>query len=155
MDKDKVKYLLTEALGRNEELFLVSFDISTANQIFVVIDGDNGVPVSECIRISRSIEQNLDREEGDFSLEVATFDVAHSLILPRQYEKNVGRKLKIKTIENEKFEGDLISFSEEDGVLLKWKERVPKTLGKGKVTVEKEQAFSLDSIKEAKVVIIF
>ena len=37
------------------------------NEIKVVIDGDNGVKVEDCMFISRAIEGNLDRDEVDFS----------------------------------------------------------------------------------------
>jgi len=156
MDKKLVKNLLAEALELNKDLFLVDFDISDNNHISVVIDGDKGVNVKECMRVSRNIEHNLDRESEDFSLEVSSFDIAHSLKLPRQISKNIGRKLKVKTNTDEKFEGTLFSYSEDNNILvLQWKERVPKIIGKGKMTIEKQQEISFDDIKEAKVVIIF
>ena len=155
MDRKEVKSLLDEALELNKELFLVYFDINESNHISVIVDGDKGVSVSECMRISRNIDHNFDREEEDFSLEVSSFDISHSLTIPRQYIKNIGRKLKIKTVADEKFEGTLLSFSDDNKFVLKWKERVPKTIGKGKMTVEKQQEFSIDDVKEAKVVIIF
>ena len=155
MDRESVKSLLDEAIELNKELFLVHFDISTSNHISVIVDGDKGVSVSECMRLSRSIENNFDREEEDFSLEVSSFDVSHSLTMIRQYIKNIGRKLKVKTIANTKYEGTLLSVSDEGDVTLQWKERVPKTLGKGKMTVEKQQEINIEDVKEAKVVIIF
>ena len=155
MDKKLVKSLLDEALELNKELFLVYFDINEANHISVIIDGDKGVTVSECMRVSRNIEHNMDRDEEDFSLEVSSFDISHPLTMPRQYIKNIGRKLKVKTKSDEKFEGTLLSFTEDNKFVLQWKERVPKTLGKGKMTVEKQQELSIDDVKEAKVVIIF
>ncbi len=155
MNKRLVKDLLDEVLELNEGLFLVHFDINDSNHISVIIDGDKGVNVSECMRISRNIEHNLDREEEDFSLEVSSFDITHSLSMPRQYIKNIGRKLKVKTTDDQKFEGTLLSFSEDNKFVLQWKERVPKTLGKGKMTVEKQQELSIEDVKEAKVVIIF
>jgi ribosome maturation factor RimP len=155
MDRKLVRSLLDEALELNKELFLVYFDINEANHISVIIDGDKGVTVSECMRVSRNIEHNMDRDEEDFSLEVSSFDISHPLTMPRQYIKNIGRKLKVKTKSDEKFEGTLLSFTEDNKFVLQWKERVPKTLGKGKMTVEKQQELSIDDVKEAKVVIIF
>ena len=155
MDRKLVKSLLDEVLELNKELFLVLFDINDANHISVIIDGDKGVNVSECMRISRNIENNLDREEEDFSLEVSSFDISHSLTIPRQYMKNIGRKLKVKTITDDKYEGTLLSLSDDNNFVLQWKERVPKTLGKGKMTVEKQQEINISDVKEAKVVIIF
>ena len=79
-------------------MYLVDLSISENNKIQVIVDGDNGVPLSECIRISRSVDNNLDREEEDFSLEVTTPDIAHPLKVKRQYIKNINRILKVKTL---------------------------------------------------------
>ena len=68
------------------------------NQIKVIIDGDNGVLVEDCMFVSRAIEHNLDREEEDFSLEVASAGAASPLTHTRQYIKNIGRTLEVKTI---------------------------------------------------------
>lgn len=151
--QEKVKELLEEALANNPSLFLIDLHVSEANHIKVVIDGDHGVKVEDCITISRAIEHQLDREENDFSLEVLSAGVSEPLQQLRQYHKNVGRKLKVKTAE-EVVEGELIAASEE-GVSLKWKTREPKPVGKGKVTVQKEATIPFDQIVEAKVMITF
>jgi len=134
-------------------LFLIELSISVNNKIQVVVDGDNGVPLSECIRISRNVEHNLDREEEDFSLEVTTPDIAHPLTEKRQYIKNIGRILKVKTVEQE-FEGTLAE-ADQDKIILQWKAREPKPIGKGKITVEKTVTIAYKDIKEAKVKIVF
>lgn len=79
MDQTKVKDLVDEALSLNESLYLIDLSISLNNRIQVTVDGDNGVPLSECIRISRNVDSHFDREEEDFSLEVSTPDIAHPL----------------------------------------------------------------------------
>lgn len=153
MDQTKIKDLVDEALALNESLFLIELSISINNKIQVIVDGDNGVPLSECIRISKNIEKSLDREEEDFSLEVATPDIAHPLKLKRQYIKNIGRILKVKTSEEE-VEGTLVE-ADEDKIVLNWKAREPKPIGKGKVTVQKTATLEYKDIKEAKVKIVF
>lgn len=141
------------ALEEDKSLFLIDFKVGADNAIKVVLDGDQGVNLQDCMRISRAIEHNLDREEEDFSLEVTSAGAASPLILPRQYSKNVGRKLQVRT-ENETFEGNLTSVSE-DSIILEWKAREPKPIGKGKVTVQKKQEIGFSDIKEAKVIITF
>ena len=79
------------------DLFLIDFSISENNEISVSIDGDNGVKVEDCIFISREIEGNLDRDEIDFSLKVASCGATSPLIKARQYSKHYGRTLSIKT----------------------------------------------------------
>ncbi|MCT4628986.1 ribosome assembly cofactor RimP [Winogradskyella sp.] len=154
MFKDTVKDLLDSALDERKDLFLIDFEILSDNTIRIIIDGDNGVLVEDCIFVSRAIEHNLDREEQDFSLEVASCGAASPLQLPRQYTKHVGRHLEVKTVEGETLEGQLVEANEES-VMLKWKAREPKPVGKGKVTVTKEATIAYSDIKEAKVKIKF
>ena len=153
MNQTAVKDLVDEALALNESLYLIELSISVNNKIQVIVDGDNGVPLSECMRISRNINNSFDREEEDFSLEVATPDIAHPLVVKRQYIKNLNRILKVKTLE-EKFEGTLVE-ADEDKIVLNWKAREPKPIGKGKVTVQKTATIEYKDIKEAKVKIVF
>ena len=151
MFKDKVQGLLEEILGEDDGLFLIDFSVAADNSIKVVLDGDNGVSLADCMKVSRHIEHNLDREEHDFSLEVTSVGVSTPLQLPRQYAKNVGRKLKVKT-ENDTFEGNLEEATDE-GITLTWKTREPKPIGKGKVTVRKEAKIDFSDIREAKVMV--
>jgi len=153
MKKETVESLVNEAVEENERLFLIDLSFSSDNKIIVIVDGDDGVPLKECIRISRHIEHNLDREEEDFSLEVTTPGATSPIINKRQYKKNIGRVLQVKT-DTENFEGTLIE-STDQSITLEWKAREPKPVGKGKVTVVKNATLTYDSIKEAIVKIIF
>jgi ribosome maturation factor RimP len=153
MKKERVEQFVVEALSKDPSLFLIDLEILQDNKIAIVIDGDKGVPLNECIRVSRAVEGNLDREEEDFSLEVSSPDITKPLKVKRQYAKNKGRTLKVKTKE-EKFEGMLEEVSD-DGILLTWKTREPKPVGKGKVTVEKKENIAYNNIVEAKVKLIF
>ncbi|PRX52483.1 ribosome assembly cofactor RimP [Salegentibacter salegens] len=153
MLQDKVENLLKEAFQENNSLFLIDLNITNDNKISVVIDGDSGVSVNDCIAVSRKIEHNLDREEEDFSLEVSSAGVSEPLRLERQYRKNLGRKLQVTT-NNEKIEATLTDV-DQDGIKLNWKAREPKPVGKGKHTVEKETVLPYSEITDAKVMITF
>lgn len=152
--REKVEQLLENALEKNKSLFLIDLNISDDNQIRVILDGDTGVTVEDCIAVSREIEHNLDREEYDFSLEVMSAGLSEPLSIPRQYKKNIGRNLKIKTKNGEKFEGEVIAAND-DSCTLTWTAREAKPVGKGKVTVEKEAVLPYKDIMEAKVMITF
>ena len=154
MDKEKVINLLNNALEENPSLFLIDLKFLPENKIYVEVDGDTGVSLKECIRINREIEQNLDREEEDFSLEVTSPDVANPLKVKRQYIKNINRILEVKLQDNTKVEG-LLKAVNEDSIELEWKAREPKPIGKGKVTVVKNETVLFSTILEAKVKIIF
>jgi ribosome maturation factor RimP len=151
--KEKVTNLLEDGLLEKPSLFLVDLSISDSYKITVTLDGDNGVNLQDCIDVSRMIENNLDREEQDYSLEVASAGVSSPLKLVRQYKKNIGRTLKVKTA-GETIEAKLEAASEES-ITLSWTAREPKKIGKGKETVEHKREIPYSEIKEAIVTIIF
>lgn len=152
--KEKVAQLLNEALAENETLFLVDFSISESNKITILIDGDQGMPISECVRISRFIQKELDQDELDYSIDVSSPGIDLPLQNIRQYKKNLNRKLKVTTNEDDVFEGTLIEV-DDDKIILSWKQREPKPTGKGKHTIEKVEEIKYTEIKEAMVQIIF
>jgi len=154
MFRTKVKTLLDNCLEERPDLFLIDFDVLGDNAIKVVIDGDNGVLVGDCMLVSRAIEHNLDREEEDFSLEVTSAGAAAPMSHKRQYKKNIGRTVDVKATNNLKFEA-LLADANDEGITLVWKTREPKPVGKGKVTVQKEAKLAYNDIIEAKVKIKF
>ncbi len=151
--KEKVSELLKAGLEENPSLFLIDLTITDAFKIIVTLDGDNGVTLQDCIDISRAIEHNLDREEQDFSLEVASGGVSAPLKLVRQYKKNIGRTLQVKTA-TDIITAELVDVNDEF-ITLTWTAREPKKIGKGKETVEKRQEIPYTDIKEAIVTITF
>ena len=152
--RGKVAQLLEEVLEEYKSLFLIDLSISTDNKITVILDGDLGVTVEDCMAVSRAIEHNLDREEVDFSLEVMSAGVSEGLKIPRQFAKNVGRFLKVKTTQDQTVEGELTQV-DENAITLVWKAREPKPVGKGKVTVQKQALLLFEDIIEAKVLVKF
>ena len=150
--KEKVNELLNAGLEEKPSIFLIDLTITDAMKIIVTLDGDQGVTLQDCIDISRAIEHNLDREEQDFSLEVASAGLA-PLKLTRQYKNNVGRTLILKTA-TETIEAALVDAND-DFVTLAWEAREPKKIGKGKETVQKRQEIPYSDIKEAIVTVTF
>ena len=150
--KDQVNELVQVALDSRPDLFLIACKISTDNHISILLDGDEGVNLQSCVGVSRQIEHNLDREQHDFSLEVASAGVGSPLKKTRQYVKNVGRKLRIERNQAPTIEGTLVDANEEK-VTLEWKQREPKPVGKGKVTITKQETLSYQEIVSAKVLV--
>jgi ribosome maturation factor RimP len=151
--KEKVNDLVLEVLLEKPAVFLIDLIITDAFKICVTLDGDAGVALQDCIDVSRAIENNLDREEQDFSLEVASVGVGSPLKMVRQYKKNVGRTLIVK-VATETIEAELVEAND-NFITLSWKAREPKKLGKGKETVQKRQEIRYSEIKEAIVTVTF
>ncbi len=151
--KEQVKQLLDAGLAEKPSVFLTDFTITDANKIIITLDGDNGVQLQDCMDISRAIEHNLDREEIDFGLEVASVGVGTPLKMTRQYIKNIGRMLIVK-VGDQTIEAILTNANEEN-ITLSWEAREPKKLGKGKETVQKIEQISYADITEAIVTVTF
>lgn len=153
IDSQKVQKLLDAALIE-QEAFLVDFQIAPGNVIQVLVDTLEGISLEGITAISRAIEHNLDREEEDFELQVSSPGVGSPLQVREQYQQNIGRDLKVKLQDGSKQEGELVDFID-DILTLQWSERVPKEVGKGKVTVKKDVKLNLSEIKEARVQVRF
>jgi ribosome maturation factor RimP len=151
--KETVQSLLSDALAERPSLFLIDFEITNENKITVTIDGDGGVILQDCIDISRAIEHNIDREEHDFALEVASAGLSTPLKFVRQYKNNIGRTLIVKW--NSQIIEATLADANEDFITLTWKTREPKKIGKGKETVLKTQEIPYSEIKEATVTVTF
>ena len=100
--QQRVEMLLSEAFGKRPDLFPISLKVGADQSIRIIVDGDAGVTLQDCMEISRAVEHQLDREAYDFSLEVSSAGATAPLELPRQYRKNLGRTLEVKTGEREK-----------------------------------------------------
>lgn len=152
--KERVKVLLDEALEQKASLFLIDLVITDDNKISVTLDNDNGVILQDCIDVSRAIEHELDKDELEYSIDVASAGVSTPLKFIRQYKKNVGRNLKVTTNGLEKVEAKLID-ADDDKITLEWQSREPKKIGKGKETVNNKKEIAYQDIKEAIVLISF
>lgn len=152
--KSKVESLVHEFLETRKDLYLVELKISAGDDITVILDGDEGLSLQDCLDASRAIEFNLDREEHDFSLQVMSPGLSEPLQFPRQYRKNIGRELEVLLNDGEKIQGE-ITAADEEGVALVLRYRRPKLVGKGKEDVVEEKQIPYTEIKKALIVIKF
>jgi ribosome maturation factor RimP len=132
----------------NTDKFLVELLVKPGNKIFIFIDGDHGVMISDCVELSRFVESQLDRESEDFELNVSSSGADQPIKLPRQYIKNVGRSLQVKLSEENSVSGKLEAVTE-TGIILttpgdKKKKLPPETLN-----------IPYESMVESKVIISF
>lgn len=152
--KTKIEELLTGFLREREDLFLIDLKISAADDITVILDGDNGVSLQDCLDASRAIEFSMDREEHDFSLQVMSAGLSEPLATPRQFRKNIGRELDIQLSDDTTAQGELAKADDEK-ITLVLRYRKPKEVGKGKVDVVEEREIPYADIKKALVTIKF
>jgi len=93
---------------KDSPLFLLDVIIRKGNRILVTIDGDQGVSIADCAKLSRYIESRLNREEEDFELQVSTAGADSPLKLKRQYPGHCGRTLEVSLIDGRKLRAVLV-----------------------------------------------
>ncbi|MBS1549469.1 MAG: ribosome assembly cofactor RimP [Bacteroidetes bacterium] len=152
--RKNIETLLNQFLEERTDLFLLDLKISAGDDIVVILDGDHGVTLQDCLDASRAIEFNMDREEHDFSLQVMSAGLSEPLTMARQYQKNVNRDLDIVLQNDEKISGELVK-ADADHFTLLLRYRKPKDIGKGKVDVEEEKIIPYSDVKKALVAIKF
>jgi ribosome maturation factor RimP len=146
-----IRELLQEELLKRD-LFLVEVSVRPGNRIMVFIDSMQGVTVESCIAISRFIESSLNRDTEDFELEVSSPGLDNPLILPVQYQKNMGRDLDILRKDGIKITGKLI-YADGDRIRIEKEVLEKDANGRKKMKVLKEFELRMEEIKTSKVVI--
>jgi ribosome maturation factor RimP len=150
---EQIEKLVLEKI-EGTDLFLVEVKVRPGNAIEIALDADSGLTVEDCKKVSRHVESSFDREVEDFSLEVSSPGVGKPLLVNRQFKKNVGRTVKVKTLDLQKFEGELTSV-DENGIEITYEEKELVPGKKTKQWVEKKQNISFNNLKETKVVVRF
>ena len=147
MTVSEITDLVNEKLAGTDK-FLVDVFIKTGNRIYIFIDGNHGVTISDCVEMSRYIESQYDRETLDYELNVSSAGADQPIRLPRQYLKNIGRSLQVKVSEESSITGKLEAVDENGITVL-----VPGD--KKKKTVAETLHLRYDEIMESKVIISF
>ncbi len=142
----RIREIVEETISENPSIFLVDIVVkgNTGNiKVIVLLDGDEGISIDECSRVSRTLGNQMEEEEimdGKYTLEVSSPGLDHPLKLHRQYVKNKGRNLEVETTEGQKIEGKLTEVTDQEIV----------------INVNKEdRTMSFTEISQSKVVVSF
>jgi len=151
--KKQVQNLIQDKLKENG-CFVVDLEIGEDNAISLEVDSMNGITVQECMSFSRAVEHNLDREIEDFALQVSSPGLDKPFRVKEQYQKNIGRNVKVVPLEGTVVKGELKEVNEEDVVVeYSYKERIEGR--KKKETIVKQEKINFNNIKETTVIISF
>lgn len=159
ISETKIIELVEDAI-QGTELFVVEVSVGSSNKISVLLDGFNGVGINDCVDVSRGVENNLDREEADFELQVSSSGLDMPFKVPQQYQKNIGRQVKVLTMDGRKHEGELTAVDDEK-LEIQYDEKVRIEGKKKKELVTRVEEYFFESeenekkIKETKIIISF
>ena len=137
---------LVERLLEREGVDLVDLELKGApgRQVLrVFVDVEGGITIDQCVALSRKISDLLDRKDpipGRYRLEVSSPGVDRPLKQPRDFQRNVGREVKVdvrRGEETEQVTGKILSAGEDlvlevegEEVALEW-----GAIVKGKIQV--------------------
>ncbi len=108
----KVRELI-EGKVEADGYFIVEVSVSAGNDIRIVVDSENGVPISYCEEIDALVETSLNRDEEDYSLEVSSAGIGTELKVMGQFMKNIGNKVEVTMPNGAWVRGVLVSADEE------------------------------------------
>lgn len=153
INESLIKSIIDEKL-QQDGMYVVELAVNAGNKIVVVIDHKEGVPISYCIELSKLIDGQLNRDEEDFELEVASAGIGQPFKVKEQYEKNIGRDVEVLSLDGKKFSGSLVSVSDE-GFDVEVEEKVKIEGKKRKELQVKTVSCKFDEVKQVKDIISF
>ena len=156
MVERKLENLLLEKFKEEEfsDCFVVAIEQSN-NKVNVFVDSDSSMNFEKCRKLSRYLETFIDENKwlGEkYTLDVSSPGVGRPLKFPRQYKKNIGRKVEVTPKEQKAITAILVEANEE-GILIEEKVRVKE--GKKKVNKIIQTKLAYDDIKKTIVKISF
>lgn len=151
VEKSYISQLVREFV-KESEYYIVDVRVSSTGKITVLIDkASGGLMVEDCVKLSKFIEGNLDREKEDFELQVSSPGLEMPFLVHEQYIKNQGRKVEVLGNDGEKHSGTLKNVTH-GGFEIETEEKVK---GKAKEMVKKDVSFNFDQVKSVKSIIEF
>ena len=114
IEKQKIEAIVAEAI-ENTDAYIVEITVSPANDIVVELDSPTGVDLDFCADLSRRIDEALDRDAEDYSLEVGTASLSAPFKVLAQYAKHIGDQVDILTRDGRKFTALLTAVDPEAG----------------------------------------
>lgn len=148
----RVIELVEEKIADRPDLFLVDVQMHGGGLLTILVDGDNGVAITDCVAISRHVGFHLEEEnaiEQAYNLEVSSPGLDTPLKSSRQYQKNINRLLSVKRSDGVKHEGKLLS-TDDIGITLE--ENIKE---KGKKAALIQTVIPFTDIVETKVLVSF
>lgn len=153
IQESTVREIIEETI-QDGEIFLVDLKISGGNKISVLVDAIGGLPITDCIKVSRGIEDNLDRENEDFELNVSSPGLDKPFKVFKQYEKNVERSIHITLVDDGVLDAKILSV-DDPKIHLEVEEVITKSDSLEKVKKGDAIGLSQEEIKESKINISF
>jgi len=152
-EKEKIKELAESKLSEFDG-FLVDLVVSNDSRILLEVDSTHGISIGQCAELNRFLNKELDNETNEFELTVSSPGLEKPFKVYKQYEKNLNRQVKVRTVEGKEYTAKLNAVNEQGISLFTKVKEIPE----GKIRkewVDKNIDLPFEQIKETKVIITF
>lgn len=116
INEDSIRELVEQHI-QGTDVFLVDVAVKAGNAIRIHVDTPEGISIEACVRISRFLNEEMDRDVEDYSLEVSSPGLGSPFKVKQQYEKNLGRSIDILFSDGTRTSGKLEAVSDDEVVL--------------------------------------
>ncbi len=113
IDKNIIAETVNAAIAHTDA-FVVDITVSKDNDIVVELDSPTGVDLDFCAEVNRKLNEALDRDKEDYSLEVGSASLTAPFKVKGQYEKNLGNEVEVLTRDGKKLKGTLTAVGDDD-----------------------------------------
>jgi len=150
---NQVKDIVLNCIAEGE-LYIVEVSVTPGNKINVLIDSMKGATIEDCVLVSRSIEQQFDREVEDFELEVSSPGLTQPFKVIQQYQKNIGREVEVILKNGQKLLGTLLAL--DHNMMTVESQKKVKLEGKKRPEwITEQHNIDINEVKSTKLVINF
>ncbi len=153
IDKQLLDKSIQEAI-EGSDIFIVEVNVSPQNDITVELDSPNGLDIDTCAEITRHINECLDRDVEDYSLEVGSAGLTAPFKVKGQWLKNIGNEIELLTRDGKKMHGRLVEVGD-NGFTIEVAAKVKSPGKKRPEIVMQPVEIAFDNVKQAKYMIQF
>ncbi|MBL7891439.1 MAG: ribosome assembly cofactor RimP [Bacteroidia bacterium] len=136
------------------DIFLVDLKVTLDNKITIYLDNSTRITIEECAKVSRYIEEKLNRDVEDFELTVSSPGLDEPFKHILQYKKRIGNQVAVVTKEGQKVVGKLNNV-DDNGISIEQKSKEKTEGKKGRQVVINNVNLMFNQIKETKLVLTF
>jgi ribosome maturation factor RimP len=154
LNAENIRALVEEIVPDNA-IYVVDVAVSDTPvkpKITIKADSDDGISIDQCAQLSRRLSRKMEEVFGteiSYVLEVTSPGIDHPLTSPRQYQRNIGRKLRLLLKDGTEKTGTLQELTEHG---IKISEDVK---GKNKKITPPPTEVSFEDIAKSNIIISF
>ena len=133
--------------------FIVDVNVKSGNVVNVELDNDKAITLDELVRCNRALRDELEAQGEDVELRVSSPGMGRPFKIERQYQKHVGRVVRVDMLDGKKLEGRL---ERADGEELELRLQIPsKIKGRKPKLAEESTVVPMSEVKATKATVTF